>query len=206
MTEATRAVAQCNVRLRTGHRILIAVGVIAGLALLVVAGVGCQSVGEQKHSFDRGGATLEKPSPVTLDIQDNDKRGTVTGLGPARWTSITEGEVQTFQSGSTPRDMWVKKTPDGAVQFNLSSGTDVSAKGVEFDAASGSFKLGELNLSATAPLEVSVAALDQWRQRLINLDQAERDVAIKQAEAFADTIQAAMPEVAAIIRTAITGL
>ena len=57
--------------------------------------------------------------------------------------------------------MWVKKNPDGTVQFNLSSGTDVRAKGVEFDAATGSFKLGEMNLSASEPIRAGNEAYDR---------------------------------------------
>lgn len=174
----------------------------AALVLIPMAMLGaCQQIGP-KHTFDRGGATLDTPSPVTLDIQDNDKRGTATGVGPARWTSITEGEVQTFQTGSTPRDMWVKKNPDGTVQFNLSSGTDVRAKGVEFDAATGSFKLGEMNLSASEPIRAGNEAYDRLVAYWTTLSKEQKEAHLADVEALKVTA----PELADLILGIVAGL
>lgn len=175
----------------------LAIVLIAGLATLTA----CQNVGP-KHTFDRGGATLDTPSPVTLDIQDNDKRGTATGVGPARWTSITEGEVQTFQTGSTPRDMWVKKNPDGTLQFNLSSGTDVRAKGVEFDATTGSFKLGEMDLSASEPIRAGNEAYDRLVAYWTSLSADQKEARLADVEALKVTA----PELADLILGIVAGL
>ena len=65
--------ARANRNAHIATRIMGVVALVFLLLTLIGIASGCQNVGEQKHTFDRGGATIEKPSPVTLDIQDNDK-------------------------------------------------------------------------------------------------------------------------------------
>lgn len=200
MTPTQQCFDRANRSTHYATRALVILAVIF-LILTIFGLAGCQNVGP-KHTFDRGGATLDTPSPVTLDIQDDDKRGTATGVGPARWTSITEGEVQTFQTGSTPRDMWVKKNPDGTLQFNLSSGTDVRAKGVEFDATTGSFKLGEMDLSASEPIRAGNEAYDRLVAYWTSLSADQKEAHLADVEALKVTA----PELADLILGIVSGL
>ena len=171
------------------------------LLLTIMSLTGCQNVGP-KHTFDRGGATLDTPSPVTLDIADNDKRGTATGVGPARWTSITEGEVQTFQTGTVPRDMWVKKAADGAVQFNLASGTDVVAQDVKFDPATGAFSVGTFSTNASTPLQAHNEAYDRLVAYWTSLSEDQKQARLADVEALKVTA----PELADLILGIVSGL
>lgn len=185
----------------TARRVVVAIAIVCALVTLAGALGACQQVGP-KHSFDRGGSTLDTPSPVTLDIQDDSKRGTATGVGPARWTSITEGEVQTFQTGTTPRDMWVRKTPDGAVQFNLSSGSDVVAQNVEFDAVTGTFKVGAFSTNASEPVRAGNEAYDRLVAYWTSLSDDQKAARLAEVEALKVTA----PELADLILGIVTGL
>lgn len=171
------------------------------LAALFAGAGGCQTVGP-KNTFDRGGATLQNPSPVTLDIQDNDKRGTASGVGPSRWTSVTGDEVQTLQTGSTPRDLFFK---NDKLQFNLSSGTDISASGLEYDPATGSLKIANFSTIASTPTRATNEAYD----RLVAYFQSLSKDQLEALKAEQATVQAVAPTAAnviqAIINAAMTG-
>lgn len=178
-------------------------GVLAFVFLIILAtwGIGCSPVGP-RAKFTRADASIETPSPVTLDIADDDKRGTATGTGPARYTSITGAEVSTFQSGTTPRDLFVRLLPDGSRQINLSSGTDIIAEGVEFDAGSGSFKVRKFGTTSSEPLRAGNEAYDRlvtyWRA--LSADQREARIAeIRAVESIA-------PDVRDMLIALLTGL
>lgn len=167
---------------------------LGSLIVFTLLAGGCQQVGP-KGTYTRTAATVETPSPNTLNIQDNDKIGTANGVGPARYTSVTEGEIQTMSSGVTPRDLWYRKLADGTVQFNLSSGTDIEAEGVEIDPASGTFKVAKFGTSASKPLEAlgqaNAALAAYWTA--LSTDQraariAELEAASKAGDTFAPVI------------------
>lgn len=160
--------------------------VFAFAALLLAPG--CTRVGS-KWSSDRDGRPIvENGSPVTLQIEDADKKGTANGIGPARFTSITEGEVQTMQTGTIPRDLWLK-LPNGA-QFNLSSGTDIYAEGVAFNPSTGSFNVKVFGTSASEPLRAHNEGLATWSAYLNHL--ASMSVEARKAEL--DAIKAVSAE------------
>ncbi len=200
MTPTQQCFDRANRSTKYATRALVILAVIF-LILTIVGLAGCQNVGP-KHSFDRGGATLDTPSPVTIDIHDNDKRGTATGVGPARWTSITEGEVQTFQTGTVPRDMWVKKAADGGVQFNLSSGTDVVAQDVKFDPATGAFSVGTFSTNASTPLQAHNEAYDRLVDYWKALAAEQKEAHIADLEAMKETA----PQLANLILGIVSGL
>lgn len=182
----------------------VAFGIIMAVAFLGVAMGGCQTVGPSNR-FDRKTAALDNPSPVTLDIADDDKRGTASGVGPAGWTTIKSDVIERFQTGSTQRDLFVTKKPDGTVQLNLSSGTDVSAKGVQYDASTGLVKIDEFSTSASGPITAHNAAYDKLVAYFQSLSSDQLD-ALKAEQA---TIQAVAPTAAnvidAIIKAATSG-
>lgn len=176
--------------------------VLVSLAIaLCIPLCACQQIGP-KAQIDRGKTTIDSVSPVTLQIEDDDKKGFANGVGPARFTSITEGEVQTFQTGTTPRDLWVRKTPDGALQFNLSSGTDVQAEGLEFDASTGSFKVKRFGTSSSEPLRAGNEAYDRLVAYWTNLSEDQK--AARLAEI--DALKVTAPELADMLVQIFAGL
>ena len=169
-------------------RFLAWVVLLVVLLALTILSTGCTRVGS-KWSSDRDGRPIvENGSPVTLQIEDADKKGTANGIGPARFTSITEGEVQTMQTGTVPRDLWLK-LPNGA-QFNLSSGTDIMAEGVTFNPATGAFSVKTFGTSASDPLKAHNEGLATWSQYLNHL--ASMSVEARKAEL--DAIKAVSAE------------
>lgn len=176
--------------------------VLVCLALAVFSLLGaCQQIGP-KSSIDRQQTTIEGGSPVTLQIEDADKKGIANGVGPARFTSITEGEVQTFQTGTTPRDLWVRKTPDGSLQFNLSSGTDVQAEGLEFDAGTGSFKVKRFGTSSSEPIRAGNEAYDRLVAYWTSLSQDQKEARLAEI----DALKVTAPELADMLVSIFAGL
>lgn len=171
---------------------------MAGIAMLMS---GCQNVGPSA-GFTREGAHLMTPSPVTLDIQDNDKRGTASGVGPARFTSITQNEVQTMQTGTTPRDLFFVKDKEGVVRFNLSSGTDIQAEGLDFDVTTGSFRVDKFGTSSSEPLRAGNEAYDRLVAYWAALSADQKEARLAEIEALKVTA----PELADLILGIVTGL
>lgn len=192
---ATRVVS-AMIHRRLSIALVLASSLIAGLALSA-----CQTVGPTAK-IDRGKTSIQSGSPVTLQIEDDDKKGIANGVGPARYTSITEGEVQTFQTGTTPRDVWIRKSPDGALQFNLSSGTDVQAEGLEFDAATGSFKVKRFGTSSSEPIRAGNEAYDRLVAYWTSLSADQKEARLAEVEALKVTA----PELADMLVSIFAGL
>jgi hypothetical protein len=129
---------------------------------------------------------VENGSPVTLTIADGAKSGTATGTGPARFTSITESEIQTIQTGTVPRDLWVKLLPDGTRQFNLSTGTDIRAKDVKVNPVTGEISIGEFSTIASEPLRAANEGLDRFIEIVKTLAPEQRQAIVAQLEAQRD--------------------
>jgi hypothetical protein len=177
-------------------------GPLLALALLACVGmIGCQNVGPE-NTITRDNTTLRNGSPVTLQIEDHDKKGIASGVGPARFTSITQDEVQTMQTGTTPRDLFLAKLPDGTIRFNLSSGTDIQAEGVTFDAAAGSFRVDRFGTSASEPLRAGNEAYDRLVTYWVSLTDAQKQARLAEIEALKLTA----PELADLILGIVTGL
>jgi hypothetical protein len=157
---------------------------LISVAILCVCGFGCSQndIGSNFGADAQGRPKLVNPSPVTLTIEDQDKRGVANGVGPARFTSITAEEVQTFQSGTTPRDLFVK-LPDGS-QINLSSGTDINAEGLAFNPKTGEFKVAKFGTQASEPLRAGNEAYDRlvayWQTR----DEASKQAILAELQAI----------------------
>ncbi len=164
-------------------------GIAAGQLL-----AGCQGIGPSV-GITRSDTKLEAASPVTLQIEDADKKGTANGVGPARYTSITEDRVETMQTGTTPRDLWLRKLPDGTFQFNLSSGTDIQAEGLEFDPVTGGVRVAKFGTSASEPIRASNEAYDRLVEFWKSLTQAQRDA----LAAEMDTIKSVAPTAANVL-------
>jgi hypothetical protein len=183
----------------TGTRVgpVILLALTAGM----IGMIGCQNVGPE-NTITRDNTTLRNGSPVTLQIEDADKKGIASGVGPARFTSITQDEVQTMQTGTTPRDLFLAKLPDGTIRFNLSSGTDIQAEGVTFDAAAGSFRVDRFGTSASEPLRAGNEAYDRLIVYWASLTEAQKQARLAEIEAMKVTA----PELADLILGIVTGL
>jgi len=175
--------------------------VTLGMASFAMLMSGCQNVGPE-NTITRDNTTLRNGSPVTLQIEDADKKGIASGVGPARFTSITQDEVQTMQTGTTPRDLFLAKLPDGTIRFNLSSGTDIQAEGVTFDAAAGSFRVDRFGTSASEPLRAGNEAYDRLIVYWASLTEAQKQARLAEIEAMKVTA----PELADLILGIVTGL
>ncbi|HZW06982.1 MAG TPA: hypothetical protein VFF65_07645 [Phycisphaerales bacterium] len=139
--------------------------VLAMVALMVMAmfQVGCtqHQVGSSA-SFDAAKASLVNGGPVTLDIRDKSKSGTATGVGPARYTSVTAAGVETMSHGLVNRDVFAEVARDGTVKFNLSAGTDISGEGIEFNHKTGALKVAKFTTSASDPLRAHAEHVKLW--------------------------------------------
>lgn len=187
-------------------------GVRGGLCLVVCAVAaallgGC--VGEKQvavgssSDFDRDKSVVRNGGPVVLDIRDAAKSGTASGVGPARYTSIGPDSIETMQSGTVPRDLFVEIRPDGTVKTNLSSGTDIKAGSVKYDPVSKSFEVHDFATSTSEPLRAHAEAYDRlvayWNSR----DAASKEVLLKQLEVSGDVVKSVAPEFFALVRAAI---
>jgi hypothetical protein len=148
--------------------------------VLVLHAVGCAPIGSRATV---GTSELVNPSPVTLMIKDSEKEGIVNGNGPARYTFISEDEIRTIQTGTTPRDVFAILKPDGTIRVNLSSGTDVNAEGLEIDPKTRTIKLARLTTSASEPIRAGNEALDRLKEYWSARDQAAKDATIEQIRA-----------------------
>jgi len=177
------------VRFRHAAAVTRALRPAAAVLAAAAIAAGCQQVGP-RASIDRARTDLESPSPVTLQIEDDAKKGVASGVGPARYTSITADEIQTIQSGTTPRDLWVQ-THDGT-KVNLSSGSDIIAEGLEYDPATGLVKIRRFSTSASEPIRAGNEALDRlvaWWAAL-SADQREARLAeLRAAENIAPDVR-----------------
>jgi len=168
----------------------------SAVLLALVAGCSQPTVGS---TATYGDTKLANPSPVTLHIEDADKQGTASGVGPARYTSIHDSNVETFQTGTVPRDFFVKKNPDGSFQATASTGSDVRLENVKYDAKTGSFTIGSLSTITSEPLRAGNEAYDRlagyWQDR----DEKSKAVIL----AWIDALKTVAPEFSALLRTAL---
>jgi hypothetical protein len=172
------------------------------LAAAILA-CGCGRRVGSTATFDSGGRpSFVNGSPVTLSIEDSEKRGFANGIGPARFTSITGEEVQTFQTGTTPRDLFLSRNPDGTIQFNLSSGTDVTAEGVKVDPSTGAVTIAKFGTSSSEPLRAGAEAYEALTKYWAARDEASKQAIIAELE----TVKATAPTAAGVIEKIIATL
>lgn len=161
-------------------------------AVLLFAGLaGCSTpnpVGG-RVTQSAGDVTIDSPGPNTLTIVDGAKSGSATGSGPARYTRIDAEQLQTIQTGTVPRDVFYRIGADGSRHFGLSSGTDLSFKGFEYNAQSGTLKLAEGKTVTSEPLRASNEGLDRVVQIIQALTPAQRDAQIRYWEVQSEAAQ-----------------
>lgn len=157
------------------------------LLAIVVALSACQQVGARAR-VDRDKTDLESPSPVTLQIEDDGKKGLANGIGPAKYTSITEGAIEMMSTGSTQREVWAKRNPDGTLQVQLSSGTDINADGVEYNPLTGAIKIKRFGTSASEPIRAGNEAYDRLVAYWETLTQAQKEARLADLEAIKESV------------------
>lgn len=171
--------------------------IIASLALSLCStllSTGCQSIGSRVNQNAKG-VGIEAGSPNTLAMTDADGQWVTNGIGPQRFTDIdSEGNIQTFQQGTTPRDLtWTN--PSGA-KLAISSGTDIKAGSAEFyDPVTGNLvaKVSDFGTVSSEPLRAGNEAYDRLVGYWQSLTQAQRDAAIAEIETTGQVTESMVP-------------
>lgn len=189
-------------RIRSASRLVIGLAMFAVGFLLVGFSPGCQSVDTPHATFDRGGSTVNTPSPVILDSTDDSGRITSAGVGPSSFTSITEKQIQTFRNGSVPRDIFIKKSPDGSWQASASAGDNVRLSGVEIDPSSGVIKIANLAADTAEPIRAHNEAFDKLTDYWKSLPEDQKQARLGDLEA----IKAAYPSMESVLSGLIKAL
>lgn len=174
------------------HRTLTFV-VVSLLALVsLVVSTGCQSIGSSA-TFERDKSQLQAGSPIALNIQDNDKIGTLNGTGPGGYISTTATGTEAFFVNNNPRNVTINLQPDGTRQVSIAGGTDVTGKGLKIDPETGTIEVAEFSTLASPLFEKSNESLVALRDYWANLTQAQRDAAIAEIETTGKVTEAMVP-------------
>lgn len=147
----------------------------------LVVSTGCQSIGSTQK-YERDKSQLDAASPVTLNIQDNDKIGTLNGTGPGGYISTTATGSEAFYVNSNPRNVTINLMPDGTRQVNVAGGTDVTGKGLKIDPETGLIEVAEFSTIASEGVRASNESLVALRDYWANLTQAQRDARLAEIE------------------------
>ena len=161
---------------------------------------GCATVGSD-HGQDIGKISTRNGSPVTLSMVDADGTWGVNGVGPARYSSVTDKGIDTLQTGTTPRDIVFTKGKDGTFRFGFQSGTDFRAGLVKFEPQTGALEIRDFDSSASAPLKALERITELVTAYHAARDQASRDVIIAEIKMIGEV----MPEVAAKVIEGLLG-
>jgi hypothetical protein len=167
------------------------------VTVAAIAFLGCAGKQVGPHVEDAGGVAgsfeQNTPSPNVLSITDADKRGHATGTGPAQYTSLNADGLQTMKTGSTPREVYFDRDTG---RFVISSGADINAEGIEFDAATGSLRVEKFGTSSSEPIRALNEALDRLVPAWVAMTDAERDAVIAESNnirsSFGDILAAAL--------------
>ena len=161
------------------------------IALLVVA-TGCQSIGSEQ-TFERDKSKLLAASPVSLNIQDNDKIGTLNGTGPGGFINTTATGTEAFYVNSNPRNVTINVLPDGTRQVSIAGGTDVTGKGLKVDPETGLIEVAEFSTIASEGVRASNESLVALESYWAGLTQAQRDAALAQIETTGQVTESMVP-------------
>lgn len=175
------------------------------LVVSVLALAGCSMPNPVGGRITQGidGATLDAPSPVSISIVDKQKSGTASGTGPARFTSVTGEGVQTLQTGTVPRDLFLQ-LPDGT-KLNLSTGTDISAEGLTFDPKSGAFAVKKFSTITSEPVRAANEGLDRLVQIINTLTPAQKDAQLAYFDSQAKVAEGITKAVLEAVIAGLTG-
>jgi hypothetical protein len=179
-------------------RIAVAVCALDAILLLCLLG-GCAAPAVIGERAEFGTTKLSNPSPVTLHIEDADKQGTASGTGPARYTSIGDGRVETFQTGTVPRDFHVTRKPDGTIEATGSTGSDVRLENLKFDPKTGALQIGSLSTVTSEPLRAHNEAYDRLTAYWESRDEKSRAAILT----WIDALKTIAPDFATLLRTAL---
>lgn len=170
-------------------------GVTKVLPLLAIAIVmaGCQSVGA-KVDTNRQGAKIEGVTPpVVVDIQDDERRGTLIGTGPGGM--LDTGDTKAFFANSPPQAI---SFSDGRRTVSLTGAANLSGKRLKFN-ADDSVEIGEFSTLQSETIKASNEGVIGTSAERIALTQAQRDALIAQVQA-SETIASEMkPALIALI-------
>lgn len=169
--------------------------VIASLALSLCSALlstGCQSIGSSAE-FERDKSKLLAASPIALNIQDDEKIGTLSGTGPGGYISTTATGTEAFFVNNNPRNVTINLQPDGTRQVSIAGGTDVTGKGLKIDPETGLIEVAEFSTLASPLFDKSNESLVALRDYWANLTQAQRDAAIAQIEQTGQVTESMVP-------------
>lgn len=174
------------------HRTLTFV-VVSLLALVsLVVSTGCQSIGSTA-TFERDKSQLQAASPIALNIQDNDKIGTLNGTGPGGYINTSATGTEAFYVNSNPRNVTINVMPDGTRQVSIAGGTDVTGKGLKVDPSTGLIEVAEFSTVASEGIRASNESLIALRDYWANLTQAQRDAALAEIETTGKVTESMVP-------------
>lgn len=175
------------------------------LIVFALCGFGCSIPnpvgGSSTQTID--GSQIDAPSPVTLSIVDKNKAGTASGTGPARFTSVTGEGVQTLQTGTVPRDLFLQ-LPDGT-KLNLSTGTDINAEGLKFNPQTGSFEVAKFSTVTSEPIRASNEGLDRLIQIINTLTPAQKEAQLAYFDSQAKVAEGITKAVLEAVIAGLTG-
>jgi hypothetical protein len=169
---------------------LIVVSLLAVVSLVVASG--CQSIGSEQ-TFERDKSKLLAASPVSLNIQDNDKIGTLNGTGPGGFINTTATGTEAFYVNSNPRNVTINVLPDGTRQVSIAGGTDVTGKGLKVDPETGLIEVAEFSTIASEGVRASNESLVALQSYWAGLTQAQRDAALAQIETTGQVTESMVP-------------
>jgi len=168
------------------------------LTTIAAAVCGCQSVGN-RVSQDARHADIRTGTPNTLTMADADGQWTANSVGASGWTSMDSNGVERFHQGSTPREIYWDRDKGRLV---ISSGSDITAKGVMIDPASGTIQLQEFSTISSentrALSEANAALVAYWS----TLTDAQRAAHVADVEAWKESGSTLAPVLLEIIKAA----
>lgn len=177
--------------------------VVVGMCMLLClsAGmIGCQSVGAGVKT-SREGADIQGVSPpVVLDIQDDEKRGTLTATGPSGM--LDTGDTKAFFANSPPQAI---SFSDGNRTVSLTGAANLSGKNLKFN-ADDSVEIGEFTTVPSEVIKASNEGVIGTSKERIALINAQRDALIAQVQASADIAESAKPAILALIESIFRGV
>lgn len=179
-----------------------AMGVSIVLCLAVAASVllsGC-TVGPTASQNAGGQKTANSPLDTTTMTVTPDGTNTfvATARGPVTEALVDDEGIESRSTGVVPRRViW---TRDGQ-RLSIDSGSDINAKGVVIDPATGRVEVAEFSTSSSEPLRALNEALDRYQAVWAKLSEEQRAA----VEAQFKAIETIAPPLLDAIRTVLSG-
>jgi len=174
------------------------ISILLSVLLCLMLGACAARVGAS-HKQTMAGVDQVNGSPNTLSMTDAEGQWSANTTGPSRYTSVGEQGIETFQTGTVPRDVYWDRATGRLV---ISSGSDIQARDVLIDPDSGRISIGEFATVGSEVIRAGNEAFDRLKEYWGTRDQASRDVIIRQIE-MAENIT---PDVRDVLLGLLTGL